>query len=58
MVPFAKMKKTQAGLRREYMWWELMAEFCMRHVCGVRENPSRGTQQEIDNADLKLKRTV
>lgn len=33
-----------------------MVEFCMRHVYGGSENPSRDIRQEIDNADLKLRR--
>lgn len=35
-----------------------MVGFCMRHVYGASENPSREVQQEVDNADLKLRRKV
>lgn len=29
------------GFRKEYVWWRLMVEFCMKYVCGVSENISR-----------------
>lgn len=44
------------GLRKEHVWWRLMVEFCMKHVCGASENTSRDIQQETEDADLKLRR--
>lgn len=35
-----------------------MVEFCMRHVYGVSENPSRDVQKEIYKPDWKLRRKV
>lgn len=58
VIPFAKMGKKKVGCGKEHIWWGLMVDFCMRHVYGASENPSRDVQKEIDNPDWKLRGKV